>query len=78
MPKQGIHDVTDRSNEYLPEPDVNVSHNEWYAASWEMNIAKQNEEHTTSDDTNNEQITTQEITHTDDADMTNEVARQQN
>ena len=65
------------THEYLPNPDVTVSHNELYAASWEMDFGKQIDEHTTSDDTNNEQITTQETTHTDEAEMTNEVARQQ-
>ena len=28
-PEQRIPDVTVRSNEYLPDPDVKVSHNEW-------------------------------------------------
>ena len=37
-------DVTVRAIEYLPDPDVKVSHNEWYAVSWEMDFGKQIEE----------------------------------
>ena len=77
-PEQRIPDVTVRTNKYLPDPDVKVSHNEWFVASWGMNFGKKIDDYTTSDATNyNEQITTQETTHTDDADMMNKVARQQ-
>ena len=33
VPDQRLPDVTVRSNDYLPDPDVKVSHNEWYAVS---------------------------------------------
>ena len=44
VPEQRLPDVTVRTNEYLPDPDVKVSHNEWYAVSWEMNFGKQIDE----------------------------------
>ena len=63
MPEQRIPDVTVRANEYLPDPDVKVSHNEWYAASWEMDFGKQIDEHETSEKSeNNQQATTQRAT----------------
>ena len=55
MPEQRIPDVTVRSNEYLPDPDVNVSHNEWYAVSWEMDSGKQIDKHETSEIASNKQ-----------------------
>ena len=45
MPEQRLPNVTVRTNEYLPDPDVKVSHNEWYAVSWEMDFGKQVDEH---------------------------------
>ena len=58
-------DVTVRANEYLPDPDVKVSHNEWYAVSWEMDFGKQIDEHEMSGNTNNtQQVVTQEVTNT--------------
>ena len=44
VPEQRIPDVTVRANEYLPDPDVKISHNEWYAVSWEMDFGKQIDE----------------------------------
>ena len=74
-PEQRKPDVTVPSNENLTDPDVKMSHNEWYAASWELHFGKQIAEHNTSEATNiAEQMTTQETTHTDDADIVNEVA----
>ena len=55
-------------NEDLPDPDVKVSHNEWYDTSWEMDFGKQIDEHTTLEVTSEaKQPTTQESTHTNDA-----------
>ena len=47
VPEQRMPDVTVRANEYLPDPDVKVSHNEWYAVSWEMDFGKQIDKHET-------------------------------
>ena len=78
MPEQRIPDITVRSNDNLTDPDVKVSHNEWYAGSWEIDFGKQIDEQTLSEITNNfEQTTTQEVTHTNDADTTQEVAEKQ-
>ena len=55
VPEQRIPDVTVRSNEYLPDPDIKVSHNEWYAVSWEMDFGKQIDEHETSEIASNKQ-----------------------
>ena len=41
MPEQHIPDVTVRSNDYLPDPDVKMPHIEWYPTSWEMNVGSQ-------------------------------------
>ena len=35
VPEQRLPDVTVRADNYLPDPDVKISHNEWYAVSWE-------------------------------------------
>ena len=59
--------VTVRSNEYLPDPDVKVSHNEWYAVSWEMDFGKQIDENEISEGTEtNQQVVIQEETNTND------------
>ena len=58
VPEQRIPDVTLRSNENLPDPDVKVSHNEW-SVSWEMDCGTKLDEHTMSDSTKKiEQTTT--------------------
>ena len=65
VPEQRMPDVTVRANEYLPDPDVKVSHNEWYAVSWEMDFGKQIDEREMSGNTNNtQQVVTQEVTNT--------------
>ena len=67
VPEQCMPDVTVRANEYLPDPDVKVSHNEWYAVSWEMDFGKQIDEHQMSGNTNNaQQGVTQKVTNTHD------------
>ena len=66
-PEQRLPDVTVRANEYLPDPDVKVSHNEWYAVSWEMDFGKQIDElGATRSAENNQQIITQEVANTND------------
>ena len=64
-------DVTVRANEYLPDPGVKVSHNEWYAVSWEMDFGKQIGEHKTSKSTEkNQHVEIQEVTNRNDEDTT--------
>ena len=67
VPEQRIPDVTIPPNEYLPDPIVKVSHNEWYAVYWEKNFGTKTDEHTTSEITNNiGQTLKLEIAHTND------------
>ena len=71
-------DVTVRSNEYLPDPDVKVSHNEWYAVSYEMGFGKQIDEHETSKGTETkQQVVIQEETNTNDETTTPQTPRNQ-
>ena len=71
VPEQHVPDVTVRANEHLPDPDVKVSHNEWYAVSWERDFGKQIDEHeVTRSAENNQQIVTQEVANTDDDTIT--------
>ena len=71
VPEQHLPDVTVRANDYLPDPDVKISHNEWYAVSWEMDFGKQIDEHETSESTrNNHHVEIQEVTNTNDDDTT--------
>ena len=66
VPDQRIPDVTVRSNEYLPDPDVKISHNEWYAVSWEMDFGKQIDEQEPLKNVETEQRTEiQEVTNSD-------------
>ena len=67
MPEQRLPDVTVRANDYLPDPEVKVSHNEWYAVSWEMDFGKQIDEHEPSENTkNNHSVEIQEVANTND------------
>ena len=78
LSEQRVPDVTVRANEYLPNPDVKVSHNEWYAVSWEMDFGKQIDEHETSKTTeNNRHAEIQEVTNTNDEDTTSQMPRNQ-
>ena len=75
MPEQRLPGVRVRTNEYLSDPDVKVSHNEWYAVSWEMDFGKQIDEHeATRSAENNQQIITQEVANTDDDTMTQQLS----
>ena len=76
VPEQRMPDVTIRANEYLPDPDVKVSHNVWYAVSWEMDFGKQIGEHETSKSTeNNQHVEIQEVTNTNDEATTPQMPR---
>ena len=71
MPEQRLPDVTVRANDYLPDPEVKVSHNEWYAVSWEMDFGKQIDEHETSESTrNNHHVEIREVTNANDGNTT--------
>ena len=76
VPEQRLPDVTVRANDYLPDPDVKVSHNEWYAVSLEMDFDKQIDEHETSESTrNNHHKEIQELTNTNDDDTTPQTSK---
>ena len=67
VPEQRIPVVTVRANEDLPDPDVKVSHNEWYAVSWEMDFGKQIDEHESPKSAvRSQQVIIQEVTNSHD------------
>ena len=71
IPEQRIPDVAVRPNEDLPDTDVKVSHNEWYAVSWETDFGKQNDEHETPENAdNNQKAVIQEVTNMNDESTT--------
>ena len=79
VPEQRIPDATVRANEYLPDPNVRVSHNEWYAASWEMDFGKQIDEQVKSEIENiNQQAVTQKVTDTKDEKKAQQETENQN
>ena len=69
-----MSDVTVRANEYFRDPDVKVSHNEWYAVSWEKDFGKQIDEHKTPASAEKNQ---QEVTNTHNETTTQQVQRNQ-
>ena len=74
VPEQRLPDVTVRADNYLPDPDVKISHNEWYAVSWEMDFGKQIDEHESRENENNhQQPVTQEIANTQDETATQQI-----
>ena len=74
-----IPDVSVQSNEYLPDLDVKVSHNEWYAVSWEMEFGNEIDEHETSGSAGtNEQTVTQKATNMGNENMTQKVTDNRN
>ena len=78
VPEQRMPDVTVRSNEYFPDPENKVSHNEWYAVSWEMEFGKQTDEHEKSEiASNNQQTVTQNATVAKDETLTPQVTENQ-
>ena len=77
--EQRVPDVTVRANEYVPDPDVEVSHNEWYAVSWEMDFGKQIDKHQSSANAErNQQAIIQEVTNSHDATTTQQASDNQN
>ena len=79
VPEQRMPDVTVRTNEYLPDPDVKVSHTEWYAVAWEMDFGKQIDEHETSKGTEIRQhVEIQEATNTNNEAITPQMPRNYN
>ena len=79
VPEQHVPGVPVRANEHLLDPDVKVSHNEWYTVSWEMDFGKQIDEHeVTRSAENNQQIVTQEVANTDDDTITQQRSDNQN
>ena len=67
VPDQRLPDITVRANEYRPDPDVKVSHNEWYAVSWEMDFGKHIEENELpANAERNQQVVIHEETNTND------------
>ena len=74
VPEQRLPDVTVRADNYLPDPDVKISHNEWYAVSWEMDFGKQIDEHESRENENNhQQPVTQEVANTQDETATQQI-----
>ena len=39
-PNQLVPDVTVRKEDYLPDPEVKTTHNDWYAQAWETEFGK--------------------------------------
>ena len=39
-PNQRVHDVTVRKEDYLPDPEVKTTHNDWYRQAWETEFGK--------------------------------------
>ena len=39
-PNQRVPDVTVRREDYLPDPDVKTTHNDWYAQAWETEFGE--------------------------------------
>ena len=40
MPIHRVPDVTVRREDYLPDPEVGTTHNDWYAQAWETEIGE--------------------------------------
>ena len=78
VPEQRVLDVTVRSSEYLPEPNVKVSLNEWYAVSRKIDLGKQIDKHEAAENTSNNQPTApQNVTDVNDKTSTPEVTENQ-
>ena len=75
VPEQSVPDVTVRANEYLPDPDVKVSH----AVSWEMDFGKHIDEQVSPTNAErNQEVVTQEVTNSHDGTTTQQVSDNQN
>ena len=78
VPEQRMPGITVRSNEYLPDPYVMVSHNEWYAISWKIDFGKQIGEHETSETASNiQQAATQKVMNANYEETTQKVTKNQ-
>ena len=62
-PNQRVPDVTVRREDYLPDPEVKTTHNDWYAQAWETEFGEVLFGNTTDN-------TTEETTITETADTT--------
>ena len=69
MPNQRVPDVTVRGEDYLPDPEVKTTHNDWYAQAWETEFGEVLFGSPT--ETSSEKTTTTEITNLDDDDAAN-------
>ena len=69
MPNQRVSDVTVRGEDYLPDPEVKTTHNDWYAQAWETEFGEVLFGSPT--ETSAEETTITEITNMDDDDATN-------
>ena len=65
MPDRCLPDVTVKQTDYLPDPDVLVQHNEWYAKAWESNFEDENRNIRPTNQTTNSPQNVQEITSND-------------
>ena len=68
VPNQRVPDVTVRREDYLPDPEVKATHNDWYAQAWETEFG---EVLFGSPTTSAEETPITEITNLDDNDATN-------
>ena len=69
VPNQRVPDVTVRGEDYLPDPEVKTTHNDWYAQAWETEFGEVL--FGASTETSAEETTNTEITNLDDDDATN-------
>ena len=69
MPNQRVPDVTVRGEDYLPDPEVKTTHNDWYAQSWKTEFGEVLFGSPT--ETSAEETTITKITNLDDDDATN-------
>ena len=67
-PNQRVPDVTVRREDYLPDPEVKTTHNDWYAQAWETQFGEVLFGNTTGNAT--EETTVIEITDTEENDET--------
>ena len=78
VPEQRMPDITVRSNEHLPDPDVMVSHNKWYAISWKIDFGKQIDEHETSESASKiQQAATQKVMNANYEETTQKITKNQ-
>ena len=75
-PNQRVPDVTIRREDYLPDPEVKTTHNDWYAQAWETEFGEVLFGNTTENTTEEASVTEIANKTEDDATTTeNEVAK---